>query len=59
MEYIPIKAEEYILNLIDTPGHVFSYKFLGRLQHEERSLIDAAQSIQAERFLICIFGFRK
>ncbi len=46
-------GEEYVLNLIDTPGHIdFSYEVSRALQAVEGSilLVDATQGVQAQTF---------
>ena len=51
LPYTSLKGEEYILNLIDTPGHVdFSYEVSRALASCEGVLllIDAAQGVQAQ-----------
>ena len=50
MDYVH-KGEEYVLNLIDTPGHIdFSYEVSRAMKAVEGSilLVDAAQGIQAQ-----------
>ena len=50
MEYV-LNAEKYILNLIDTPGHVdFSYEVSRALKAVEGSilLVDSTQGVQAQ-----------
>ncbi len=47
------KGEKYILNLIDTPGHIdFSYEVSRALKAVEGSilLVDATQGVQAQTF---------
>ncbi len=51
MVYKPKGGEEYILNLIDTPGHIdFSYEVSRALKAVEGSilLVDATQGVQAQ-----------
>lgn len=52
MEHV-YKGEKYILNLIDTPGHIdFSYEVSRALRAVEGSilLVDATQGVQAQTF---------
>jgi GTP-binding protein LepA len=49
------KSETYILNLIDTPGHIdFSYEVSRAIQAVEGSLllVDATQGVQAQTFTV-------
>src|SRR3989304_9563512 len=51
MQPVRMKYREYILNLIDTPGHIdFSYEVSRALRAVEGSilLVDATQGVQAQ-----------
>lgn len=53
MRYQANSGDEYVLNLIDTPGHIdFSYEVSRALQAVEGSilLVDATQGVQAQTF---------
>jgi len=53
MQPVRMEYQDYILNLIDTPGHIdFSYEVSRALQAVEGSilLVDATQGVQAQTF---------
>ncbi len=53
MDYTSTSGDDYVLNLIDTPGHIdFSYEVSRALQAVEGSilLVDATQGVQAQTF---------
>ncbi len=53
MPWHPLSGSEYILNLIDTPGHIdFSYEVSRALKAVEGAvlLVDASQGVQAQTF---------